>query len=125
MIAFLYDTAFMSIQFLFWLIVAAVILIGNLTYADYYTKLESKQLTTPFWVLFGFSYGLGALMFLMASGIIGVLDDSEQSRLEPSTVALLWSSSALYIIYCISLMCAVVEGFSTLKKYFGKKRNKI
>lgn len=105
-----------------WFAVGIILLVGNLTYADYYTKLD-KNLMQTFWICYGIVSGAGIANFVIA-GIINLLTIKSEGP-DALTYGLGWLTVCAGIAYVVFGLIGTVVGFTKLKEYFGRKRNKI
>lgn len=113
---------FMYIHGVLWFVVGIILLVGNLTYADYYTKLD-KNLMHTFWICYGIVSCAGIVNFVIA-GIINLLTIKNEGP-DPLTYGLGWLTVGACILYVILAIVGTIVGFTKLKQYFGHKRNKI
>lgn len=93
-----------------------IFVVGNLTYADYYTKMASstKQILM---FAFGISFGMFLVNFALATAMDGVEKGFKYG--------LMWFTGVSCIAYVVMIVCGFIYGFASLKQYFGKKRGKL
>lgn len=112
---------FVYINGVVWFSVGIILMIGNLTYADYYTKLD-KTTMNSFWVCYGAVSCIGFMNFLISAVANLLIIDSGRSAL---LYGLGWIAGCSVLMYVGFAIFGIVVGFTKLKKYFGRKRNKI
>lgn len=109
---------FSYINGVLWAVVGIVMLIGNLTYADYYTKLN-KNFVENFWYTYAICMSATIVNFVISFAVPATNGPS------PLNYGLGWLAGISIILYSTGIIWAICIGFSKLKHYFGKKRNKI
>lgn len=100
-----------------WVAISIIYLVGNLTYADYYTKLPSNTKQ-----IFNMIFGLQAGCFVVNFALVALV---EQSIYKGFRYGMAWCTGISLLFYVVGICMVVVYGFHELKKYFGKKRGKI
>lgn len=100
-----------------WIALTVIYFVGNLTYADYYTKLayDTKQ-------IFNMIIGVQAGCFL-GNFVLAAL--AEQSIYKGFRYGLGWCTGLSLLLYVLGFCFVIYYGFNELKKYFGKKRGKL
>lgn len=99
-----------------WTIILIVYGIGNLTYADYYTKLSTNTKETINTLLL-----VQFICFSLNMLIISIVGNIK----EGFAYGLIWCSGVSVLIYLYYICFLSFLGFAKLKMYFGKKRGKI
>jgi p-aminobenzoyl-glutamate transporter AbgT len=105
------------INFIVWVSLFIIMLIGNLTYADYYTKFD-EDLKMAAMITFLIAIILFLLNFIIAAGMEGNVEAAFK-------YGLFWFSCVSFIMYICFTIYGLIYGFQKLKSYFGKKRGKI
>lgn len=105
------------LNFILWIGITIIYFVGNLTYADYYTKLahDTRQ-------MFNMIIGVQAGCFLANFMLVALV---EQSIYKGFRYGLGWCTGLSLFIYAVGIGFGVYYGFGELKKYFGKKRGKL
>lgn len=105
-----------TINFILWVSLFVIMLVGNLTYADYYTKFD-EELKLAGTMAFAAAMAVFIMNFLIASLMRDVVEGFKYG--------LYWFSGASLITYLWFLVSGMIYCFKKLKAYFGKKRGKI
>ena len=107
----------MYINLMVWLIFVVVMVVGHLTYADYYTKLN-KDLVE--WIITGIVILVFATSFNFAlMALVSV------SVTEGFKYCLWWFTGITCLYYLIGIVLGIGSGYTNLREYFGKKRGKV
>ena len=109
------------INTILFIIVGVVMLVGNVTYANYYTRIDKHDIDN-FWMIYVIILFCGVINFLitLAAKLL-----STGTSLNPVLYASGWVAVLLTIVYLYLISYTIFLGFCNLKDYFGKKRNKI
>lgn len=102
-----------QLNFFIWVGFLIIYLVGNLTYADYYTKLESDTRT-----IINFILTVKVFVFLV-NFILGGL--FEHSILGGFKYGLIFFTGTSLLLYGLIVCAGFYYGFIDLKNYFGKK----
>lgn len=113
---------FSYINGVLWVVVGVIMLVGNVTYADYYTKLNKKFLEY-FWCTYLICIGVSFVNFMMV--LVAKTLMNTTNELSPINYGLGWLYIMSLCIYSMFLIYSICFGFANLKQYFGRKRNKI
>jgi hypothetical protein len=100
-----------------WLVAAIIYLIGNLTYADYYTNLP-EYIKQIFNAVFGTQAGCFLVNLILATLV-------EQDLYKGYRYGLGWCTALSLLVYACIVGFGTWYGFRDLKHYFGKKRGKL
>lgn len=113
---------FSYINGVLWAVVGIIMIIGNLTYADYYTKLNEKFLSN-FWGTYAICMGAAIVNFVITFVITLAVGKTDGPS--PLNYGLGWLAVLSIIVYTIGVIWVICIGYCNLKQYFGRKRNKI
>lgn len=113
---------FSYINGVLWAVVGIIMIIGNLTYADYYTKLNEKFLNN-FWCTYCICMGAAIVNFVITFVIDSFVDTNDSPS--PLNYGLGWLAVMSMMVYTVSIIWVISIGYCKLKRYFGRKRNKI
>ncbi|AFC21983.1 membrane protein [Cronobacter phage vB_CsaM_GAP32] len=107
-----------------WFVGGVVLLVGNLTYANYYTKIKSSSMEA-FWMVYTIAVGLALFNFLIAFTVNHFAEASVPQKPSASYYGMAILAGESVIIYFVLSCMMLISGFIKLKQYFGRKRNKI
>lgn len=113
---------FSYINGVLWAVVGIIMIVGNLTYADYYTKMN-KKFVESFWWVYSICMGAAILNFLIV--LIITLAFGVTKGPSPLNYGLGWLTGLSSIVYTLTILYGIIIGYCNLKQYFGRKRNKI